>query len=163
MAVGLALLSLTLLAAACTPPLPPLPGQAGLPINPSPEPGAVLPALHIQPAAGGDVIVYVEIAGTSEQQERGLMYRTSLPADHGMLFDFGAETQVGFWMKNTLIPLSIAWFTHDGTIVDIQDMEAQSETIHMPRAAYWYALEVNQGFYARNGIAIGDKVILPPK
>jgi uncharacterized membrane protein (UPF0127 family) len=152
------------LLAACTPPLPPANGQAGLPIiNPSPAPGSTLPALHIKRADGGDVVIYVEVATTPEEHQLGLMYRTAMPADQGMLFDFGGETQTSFWMKDTLIPLSIAWFTHDGVIVDIQEMEAQSEDLHTPRAPYWYALEANKGFYAGHGVQIGDTVTLPPK
>jgi uncharacterized membrane protein (UPF0127 family) len=149
---------------ACTPPLPPANGQTGLPIvNPSPVPGSTLPALHIQTANGGDVVVYVEVATTPEQHQRGLMGRTSMPADQGMVFDFGGETQTSFWMKDTLIPLSIAWFTHDGVIVDIQDMEALSEDLHTPRAPYWYALEANKGFFAAHGVQPGDTVRWPPK
>lgn len=153
------------LLSACTPPLPPLgsPNSVTPVINPSPVPGSTLPALHIKPAGGGDVVVYIEIADTPEEQERGLMNRQTMPADQGMLFDFATETQTSFWMKDTLIPLSIAWFTHDGVIVDIQDMEAQSETLHTPRAPYWYALEVNKGFFAAHGIQTGDTVTLPPK
>jgi uncharacterized membrane protein (UPF0127 family) len=149
---------------ACTPPLPPANGQTGLPIvNPSPVPGSTLPALHIQTANGGDVVVYVEVATTPEQHQRGLMGRTSMPADQGMVFDFGGETQTSFWMKDTLIPLSIAWFTHDGVIVDIQEMEALSEALHTPRAPYWYALEANKGFFAAHGVQPGDTVRWPPK
>jgi uncharacterized membrane protein (UPF0127 family) len=162
--LGLTLCLALGLLAACTPPLPPPTGQSGLPIvNPSPVPGSTLPALHIKPAGGGDVVVYVEIAATPEQHQRGLMDRASMPADQGMLFDFGYETQTSFWMKDTLIPLSIAWFTHDGVIVDIQDMEALSEDLHTTRAAYWYALEVNKGFFATHGVKVGDTVTLPPK
>jgi uncharacterized membrane protein (UPF0127 family) len=160
-----ATLFLTLgLLAACTPPLPPANGQGGLPIvNPSPVPGSTLPALHIQTASGGDVVIYVEVATTPEQHQRGLMDRAAMPADQGMVFDFGGETQTSFWMKDTLIPLSIAWFTHDGVIVDIQEMEAQSEALHTPRAPYWYALEANKGFFADHGVQPGDTVIWPPK
>ena len=159
-----ATLFLTLgLLAACTPPLPPANGQGGLPIvNPSPVPGSTLPALHIKTASGGDVVIYVEVATTPEQHQRGLMDRASMPADQGMVFDFGGETQTSFWMKDTLIPLSIAWFTHDGVIVDIQEMEAQSEALHTPRAPYWYALEANKGFFADHGVKPGDTVIWPP-
>jgi uncharacterized membrane protein (UPF0127 family) len=160
---GLRLLALAALLVACTPPLPPAVGQAGLPVNPSPVPGATLPALHIHTHTGGDVVVYVETATTPEQQERGLMYRTSLPPDQGMIFDFGQQTTVSFWMENTLIPLSIAWFTHEGTIVGLDDMEAQTETLHTPPAPYWYALEVNKGFFAAHGIQVGDTVTVPAK
>ncbi|MFL5309199.1 MAG: DUF192 domain-containing protein [Myxococcales bacterium] len=152
---------LALLLAGCIPPLPPAPGQAGLPPTLSPTAGPALPTLHITTATGADVVVYVEIAKTPEEHQRGLMNRPSLPPDQGMLFDFGQEVQESFWMHNTLIPLSIAWFTHDGVIVDIQEMAAQSDALHTPKAPYWYALEANKGFFAQHGVQIGDKVTLP--
>ena len=75
----------------------------------------------------------------------------------------GSETHSSFWMRNTLIPLSIAWFTRDGIIVDIQDMQPQTDDLHTPKAPHWYALEVNQGFFAQHGVQPGDKVTWPPK
>ena len=166
----LAVLVLLPVLAGCVPPLPPAAGQGGLPgaaspvpTTASPVPTATLPALHITTAAGADVVVYVEVADSPDEHQVGLMNRPSLPPDQGMLFDFGSETQTAFWMRNTLIPLSIAWFTRDGTIVDIQDMQPQTDDLHSPKAAYWYALEVNQGFFARHGVAPGDKVTWPPK
>jgi uncharacterized membrane protein (UPF0127 family) len=163
--LGLILAALVLLPAlaGCVPPLPPAAGQGGLPITASPSPGTTLPALHITTATGAGVVVYVEIADSPEEHQRGLMNRTALPPDQGMLFDFGSETQTSFWMRNTLIPLSIAWFTRDGIIVDIQDMQPQTDDLHTPKASYWYALEVNQGFFARHGVQVGDKVTWPPQ
>ena len=102
----------------------------------------------------------LELAATDEQRSRGLMFRESLPEDQGMLFVFEQQTNASFWMRNTLIPLSIAYIDRDGTILDIQDMQPEAPgyptPIYPPASPYWYALEVNQGWYARNGVNVGD-------
>ena len=100
----------------------------------------------------------IEVADTAEERAKGLMGRESLPADRGMLFDFQEPTQAGFWMKNTLIPLSIAFVDGDGTIVHIEDMQPETEDIHASPKPYRYAIEVNQGWYAAHGISAGDRV-----
>ncbi len=84
------------------------------------------------------------------------MERTELAEDAGMLFVFDREVTDGFWMRNTLIPLSIAYIDSGGRIVDIQDMEPLDETPHPPASPYQYALEVNQGFFEARGIEIGN-------
>jgi len=104
----------------------------------------------------GDPRVWLELAVTAEQQSRGLMFRPSLPEDQGMLFKFNQRTNGAFWMRNTLIPLSIAYIEDDGTVLDIQDMQPQSDDPHYPARPYWYALEVNQGWFDRNGVAPGN-------
>jgi uncharacterized protein len=104
----------------------------------------------------GSPRLQLELATTPEQQQRGLMFRQSLPDDQGMLFVFQRPSTAPFWMHNTLIPLSIAYIDGDGTIVDIQDMQPQSDDLHPPARPYSYALEVNQGWYANNGVAVGN-------
>jgi uncharacterized membrane protein (UPF0127 family) len=101
----------------------------------------------------------LELATTPEQHERGLMFRESMPADHGMLFVFDRQSNAAFWMRNTLIPLSVAYIDADGTILDIQDMQPQTDDSHPPARPYWYALEVNQGWYANNGVGVGDVLV----
>lgn len=112
--------------------------------------------------------VWLEVAATDAERQRGLMYRESLPQDYGMLFVFPFEGRGGFWMYNTLIPLSIAWIDADGTLVDIQDMYplpdpsdqlAASRDVHTPSGAYWYALEVNQGWFEANGVGVGQRLL----
>jgi uncharacterized membrane protein (UPF0127 family) len=110
-------------------------------------------------SAGQSVVLSIEIADTPDERAIGLMNRESLPDDGGMLFDFGADVQAGFWMKNTLIPLSIAFIDKDGVIVHIEDMEPQTEELHYSPSLYRYAIEVNQGWYADNGITAGDTVL----
>lgn len=99
-----------------------------------------------------------ELARTSQEQEVGLMGRTSLPDDTGMLFIFPNKVRLGFWMKNTLIPLSIAWIDEKGKVLEIQDMEAQSEQTHTPGQEYIWALEVPKGYFAKKGIKAGSIV-----
>lgn len=110
---------------------------------------------------GESVLLNVEIAETSQQHATGLMGRTSLDDDSGMIFVFFEESQGGFWMKNTLIPLSIAFYDGDGTIVDILDMapcESEPCDVYTPSAPYFGALEVNQGAFEGWGISEGDHI-----
>ncbi len=102
----------------------------------------------------------IEVARTPEERARGLMFRPSMSPDAGMLFVFEQESQAGFWMRNTLIPLSIGWVDRDGTIVDIQDMQPLSDEVHTPTAPYWYAIEANQGWFEANGVGVGQRVQL---
>jgi uncharacterized protein len=120
------------------------------------------PVVLIQTAAG-EVAVPVEVADSQEEREVGLMNRESLPPDAGMIFLFDDDTQGGFWMKNTLIPLSIAFADADGTIVSILDMEpceADPCEIYDPGVPYRSALEVNQGAFADWGVEVGDRLTL---
>lgn len=108
--------------------------------------------------ASADPQLKVEVARTGQERATGLMGRQSLAEDTGMLFVFETPTRGGFWMKDTLIPLSIAFVDPEGVIIDIQDMEPGSLESHYPAKPYVYAIEVNQGYFSRNGIAIGDRV-----
>jgi uncharacterized membrane protein (UPF0127 family) len=92
------------------------------------------------------------------------MYRFSLPADHGMLFVFPAPQPLGFWMRNTYIPLSIAYLDADGRILNIEDMAPRDESSHPSRGLALYALEMRKGWFADKGIGVGARVTgLPPK
>jgi uncharacterized membrane protein (UPF0127 family) len=109
----------------------------------------------------GSVLLTIEIAETPEQRSRGLMGRESLAEDSGMVFVFFEETSSGFWMKDTLIPLSIAFFDRSGTIVDILDMEpCRSEPceVYTPDSPYWGALEVSRGMFADWAVSEGDDI-----
>ena len=112
-------------------------------------------------SVGGNPIT-VEIASTAEERAVGLMNRSSMPDDRGMLFVFETEHQASFWMKNTLIPLSIAFIAADGTIRQIEDMEPESLDSVTSRRNILYALEVNQGWFEARNIRTGDFVIIPP-
>lgn len=102
--------------------------------------------------------VTVETADTLESQEKGLMGRESLDENRGMLFVYDRDAKKSFWMKNTTIPLSIAYIAADGTIREIYDMEPLSTRTVDSRYSVRYALEVNQGAFERHGINAGDKV-----
>ena len=103
----------------------------------------------------------VEVARSAAERSRGLMFREELAEERGMLFVYQRETRAGFWMKNTTIPLSIAFIASDGTILETQDMEPLSKTLHRPAQVYRYALEVNKGAFGRHGLGPGDRVEIP--
>jgi len=103
----------------------------------------------------------VEIADTEESRREGLMNRRRMPENHGMLFVFEYESQVSFWMKNTKIPLSIAFIAADGTIRQIENMEPESLSSVVSRRNVLYALEVNRGWFEAGGVKEGDKITLP--
>jgi len=122
------------------------------------HPAAAQPPLPTVTLRVGGHAVRAEYAATPETLSEGLMHRTALAADAGMLFELGEPDIHCFWMKNTLIPLSIAFIDRDGRIVDIQDMRPQSLDPHCPPAPVTRALEMNQGWFARAGVRPGDRV-----
>jgi len=103
----------------------------------------------------------VEIADEQEERLRGLMFRRRLPRNQGMLFVFEEESKVSFWMKDTVLPLSIAFIASDGTIREIRDMIPLSLNSIQSSRNVRYALEVNQGWFAEHGVVAGDVVQLP--
>jgi uncharacterized protein len=107
------------------------------------------------------VLLEVEVADDNEERARGLMFRKSLPEKSGMVFIFFQESSGGFWMKNTLIPLSIAYFDENGKILRILDMEpckADPCPTYEPGVSYWGAIEVNRGAFARWNVEVGDTI-----
>jgi uncharacterized protein len=112
----------------------------------------------------GSVIFEVEVAQSEEELAQGLMGRESLESDHGMAFVFLEETTNSFWMKDTSIPLSIAFIGEDSRIQEILDMEPCSTTddcpVYSSADPYEAALEVNQGAFEDAGVAVGDRVTL---
>ena len=99
-----------------------------------------------------------EVAGTPEQRSTGLMNRFSLKPDTGMLFVFDRPEPLAFWMKNTYVPLSIAFIGADGRILNIEDMAPHDESSHWSRGAGLFALEMRKGWFAERGIQAGDRV-----
>lgn len=139
-----------------TSPAPSAPASA----QPMPTP-SFAPAKVLIDTDEGSVIIDAEKAETPEQRAFGLMFRESLPEDEGMVFLFFEEQSGGFYMKNTLIPLSIAFFDRDGTIVKILDMEpceADPCEVYYPNVPYEGALEVNQGAFEEWGVQEGDRI-----
>jgi hypothetical protein len=99
-----------------------------------------------------------EVAATTTTRTVGLMNRFSLRPDHGMLFVFDAPQPLAFWMRNTYVPLSIAFIAADGRILNIEDMAPRTETTHPSRGSALYALEMKKGWFAERGIGAGDRV-----
>lgn len=109
----------------------------------------------------GSAGLIVEIADDPGERSTGLMNRESLGENDGMLFVFPEDTDATFWMKDTLIPLSIAFVRWDGIIINIQDMEAQSEDSHASPEPFRYAIEANQGWFEANDVFAGERAALP--
>ncbi|OHB88048.1 MAG: hypothetical protein A3E19_01985 [Planctomycetes bacterium RIFCSPHIGHO2_12_FULL_52_36] len=108
-------------------------------------------------------VITVELARTPSERGLGLMYRRQLPEDYGMLFVFPEEDYLTFWMKNTHIPLSIAFISTEGTITQIESMEPLSLSSHDSKEKARYALEMLEGWFERHNVKVGDKVELPPE
>ena len=106
----------------------------------------------------GDAKVKVEVAMTAEEREHGLMDRDELGADWGMLFVYDRDQALKFWMKNTRVPLSIAFINSGLVVRDIQDMAPETLDNHEAKAPATYALEVNRGWFAKHGVKVGTKV-----
>jgi uncharacterized protein len=106
----------------------------------------------------GMYVIDAAIAANDADREQGLMYRSQLAPNEGMLFVFNENAVHCFWMKNTLIPLSIAFIRADGTITDIDEMQAQTENNHCPRNNGVFALEMSRGWFDAKGIKPGMKL-----
>lgn len=102
--------------------------------------------------------VDVEVAATQKNREIGLMNRKSLPPFEGMFFVFDAPQRVCMWMKNTLIPLSVAFLDEEGKIINIEDMQPQTENNHCAARPARYALEMNLGWFKSKGFGEGTKI-----
>lgn len=118
-------------------------------------PPQVLPAVTL--IANGHNIS-AEVADSPDKREVGLMNRFSLRPDSGMLFVFQKAEPLSFWMKNTYIPLSIAFMDSSGRILNIENMAPQTETPHWSNGAALYALEMRKGWFVDNGVAVGDHI-----
>ncbi|WP_178843207.1 DUF192 domain-containing protein [uncultured Treponema sp.] len=117
--------------------------------------------LTITTAGQKQVTVLAETAETAEQRNRGFMERKNIPDGTGMIFIFERDQILNFWMKNTPSPLSIAYIDSKGTIRDIFDMTPFSLSSVTSTVSVRYALEVPQGWFAKNGIKPGDRVSIP--
>ena len=102
--------------------------------------------------------INAELASTPQQREIGLMFRTAMPANDGMLFAFEQPAQQCFWMRNTLIPLSVAFIGDDGSVVNIDDMKPQTLDSHCSAKPVRFVLEMNEGWFAKRGIKAGSRL-----
>ena len=133
--------------------------MAGVAVMPLEGNGAF--KIMIVNARGVPVPLYVEIADTEPLRMKGLMDRKTMGENRGMLFVFDREQKLNFWMKNTYIPLSIAYISTSGIINEIMDMKPLDTAVTYPSAMpALYALEVNRGWFARNNITKGCRIVL---
>jgi uncharacterized membrane protein (UPF0127 family) len=119
--------------------------------------------LTLEKAGGSPIRLQAEIARTEKERARGLMHRRTLPDGEGMLFVFERDQILSFWMKDTPLPLSIAFISYDGRILEIYDMKPRDLTPIYSSRSVRYALEVPQGWFERVGIAPGDRMNLNPR
>lgn len=102
--------------------------------------------------------IEAQVARTPDQRSTGLMFRKEMPAYEGMLFVFEQPSGLCFWMKNTLIPLTAAFISDDGTVVNLADMKPQTTDSHCALRPVRYVLEMNQGWFEKRGIKPGSKI-----
>ena len=122
------------------------------------------PALRTAQLTTGIHVITAEVAATPQSRMLGLMMRERLAPNHGMVFVFEDKSHHCFWMRNTLIPLSIAFIDDDGTVVNIADMAPKSDASTCPQRPVRYALEMDQGWFAKRGVTVGKKISgLPPR
>jgi len=119
------------------------------------EAQASLPAVRLN---AGIHVIQAEVAASADERATGLMYRETMAANAGMLFVFPAPFAQCFWMRNTLLPLSIAFIADDGTVVNIADMKPQTTDSHCAEKPVRYALEMNKGWFAKRGIKPGTRL-----
>ena len=103
-------------------------------------------------------LIRAEVAADFPSRAQGLMYRSSMPSNAGMLFIFDEPAMQCMWMKNTLIPLSVAFIDERGAVINIEDMAPQTEDSHCARRPARYALEMNRGWFAARGIKPGSRI-----
>lgn len=156
---------------------PPPPSEPPPPPSPSPsDPSAVGPApppRHPRPEdgrpgtdllrtieldVGGKAKLQAWVADAPDSRELGLMHVTSMPEERGMIFVYPSAGRRSFWMRNTKIPLSLAYIAADGTIDQILDMQPMTTKSHPSESLIRLVLEVNQGWFERHGVQVGDKI-----
>lgn len=119
------------------------------------------PPLRTVELRSGGASILAELALTADERERGLMFRRELPEGRGMLFVFEADQRLAFWMKNTTIPLSIAYLSSDGTIREVRELEPLSLAPVQAERSVRYALEAPRGWFERAGLEVGDRFEIP--
>ncbi len=119
-----------------------------------------LPRCHRTQASVDSIPISIEVADSDFLRDRGLMFRQSMGEDEGMLFIFPESDQRGFWMKNTYIPLSIAFLDDEGVILNIADMSPHDLNTTYSKGPARCALEMNQGWFNKNGIVPGCRVLV---
>jgi uncharacterized membrane protein (UPF0127 family) len=123
---------------------------------------AAVPAAHAElPGViltAGIHVIHAEVANTMSTRSQGLMFRKGLTANHGMLFVFDITERHCMWMKNTLIPLSVAFMDEQGAILNVEDMKPQTEDTHCAARPARYALEMSEGWFKAKGVQPGTRL-----
>jgi len=112
--------------------------------------------------SAGMHLIQAEVAQTPDQRSTGLMFRSAMGTNEGMLFAFEAPGQQCFWMKNTLLPLSVAFVDDDGSVVNIENMKPQTLDSHCSKKPVRFVLEMNEGWFAKRGIKAGSRLTGKP-
>jgi uncharacterized membrane protein (UPF0127 family) len=118
---------------------------------------------RVIPLSAGIHVIQAEVALSPEERERGLMFRKELGPNQGMVFLFDAPAVECMWMRNTLIPLSVAFIDNDGRVINVEEMAAQTDDNHCAKKPARYALEMGKGWFARHGIVAGASISGLPK
>ena len=118
--------------------------------------GRVLPTRSL---TAGVHLITAEVAADDPSRELGLMFRRGLAPNHGMLFIFDPAMKACMWMRNTLIPLSVAFIDRDGRVVNIEEMQANTDQVHCARHEVPFALEMAHGWFSERGLRPGQTVI----
>jgi uncharacterized membrane protein (UPF0127 family) len=150
-----------------TPEAAPAPVSRGPAANCPRDPGGAgmlrTVTIGVPEATAGATKIAAEVATHEEDRERGLMYRTSMPEDHGMIFDMQEHSIHRFWMRNTCIPLDMLFVERDGLVVGILEnvptMNDDERAVLCPSS---YVLEMNAGWARRHGVRAGQRLTLPP-
>lgn len=113
---------------------------------------------RVIPLTAGIHVIRAEVALAPDERSKGLMFRKALGPNQGMVFLFDQPAVQCMWMRNTLIPLSVAFIADDGRILNVEDMAPQTEDNHCAAKPARYALEMNKGWFAKHGILAGAKI-----
>jgi len=143
--------------------VPPTATVTSVPVTPTATPQPVEDGTFVVVVSQGGVSaeVRVEVAATLDERQLGLMFRQELAEDAGMLFLFAREVQTGFWMRNTYVPLDIAYIGADRRVIEIQQGKPLDETPLTPGGKYLYVLELNAGWFESHDMGPGAVVTLP--
>ena len=117
-----------------------------------------LTEFRVIPLTAGIHVIHAEVALAPGERSKGLMYRKALGPNQGMVFLFDEPAVQCMWMRNTLIPLSVAFIADDGRILNVEDMAPQTEDNHCAAKPARYALEMNKGWFSKHGITAGTRI-----
>jgi uncharacterized membrane protein (UPF0127 family) len=119
---------------------------------------AIAQQLPLVQLSAGMYLIRAEVAADFTSRAQGLMFRREMPSNAGMLFIFDESATHCMWMKNTLIPLSVAFLDEHGTVINVEEMQPQTEDSHCARRPARYALEMNRGWFAARGVKPGSRI-----